>query len=190
MHDSITEYVKGCATCQMNKVNTHPTRPALYPISPVAEARPFQTVALNLIIKLPESNGYDTILTITDHDCLKAALFIPCNKTIDLEGIAKLYASHVVPHYGLPEKIISDHNPHFTSNFTTELCCLLGVKQNVSMAYHPQTNGQSECTNQSLEQYPQMVCTNDQHTWVEWLPLTQYMYNSWSSSTTKKTPYK
>jgi hypothetical protein len=102
MRDFITEYVKGCATCQMNKVNTHPTKPPLYPITPVAEARPFQTVALDFIIKLPESNGYDTILTITDHDCSKAALFIPCNETIDLEGVAKLYASHVVPHYSLP----------------------------------------------------------------------------------------
>jgi Integrase zinc binding domain len=174
MHDFITEYVKGCVTCQMNKVNTHPTKPPLYPITPVAEARPFQTIALDFIVKLPELNGYDTILTITDHDCSKAALFIPCNETIDSEGVAKLYASHVVPHYGLPWKIISDRDPRFTSNFTTELCRILGVKQNISMAYHPQTDGQSERTNQSLEQYLRMVCANDQHSWAEWLPLTQY----------------
>jgi Integrase zinc binding domain len=190
MCDFITEYVKGCATCQMNKVNTHPTKPPLYPITPVAEARPFQTVALDFIVKLPESNGYDTILTITDHDCSKAALFIPCNETIDSEGIAKLYASHVVPHYGLPQKIISDRDPRFTSNFTTELCRILGVKQNISTAYHPQTDGQSEQTNQSLEQYLRMVCANDQHSWAEWLPLAQYTRNSWPSSTTKKTPYE
>jgi hypothetical protein len=112
----------------MNKVNTHPTKPPLYPITPVLEARPFQTVALDFIVKLPESNGYDTILTITDHNCSKAALFIPCNEMIDSEGVAKLYTCHVVPHYGLPRKIISDRNPHFTSNFTMELCHLLGVK--------------------------------------------------------------
>jgi hypothetical protein len=100
---------------------------------------------------LPVSNGYDTILTITDHDCSKAALFIPCNETIDSEGVAKLYTCHIVPHYGLPLKIILDCDPHFTSNFTTELCCLLGVKQNIGMAYHPQTDGQSEQTNQSLD---------------------------------------
>jgi Integrase zinc binding domain/Chromo (CHRromatin Organisation MOdifier) domain len=190
MHDFITEYVKGCATCQMNKVNTHPTKPPLYPITPVAEARPFQTVALDFIVKLPESNGYNTILTITDHDCSKAALFISCNETIDSEGVAKLYASHVVPHYGLPRKIISDRDPRFMSNFTTELCRILGVKQNISTAYHPQTDGQSERTNQSLEQYLRMVCANDQHSWAEWLPLAQYTQNSWPSSTTKKTPYE
>jgi Chromo (CHRromatin Organisation MOdifier) domain len=190
MRDFITEYMKGCATCQMNKVNTHPTKPPLYPITPVAEARPFQTVALDFIVKLPESDGYNTILTITDHDCSKAALFIPCNETIDSEGVAKLYASHVVPHYGLPRKIISDQDPRFTSNFTTELCRILGVKQNISTAYHPQTDGQSEQTNQSLEQYLRMVCANDQHSWAEWLPLAQYTRNSWPSSMTKKTPYE
>jgi hypothetical protein len=153
MHDFITEYVKGCATCQMNKVNTHLTKPPLYPITPVMEACPFQTVALDFIIKLPESNGYDTILMITDNDCSKAALFIPCNEIIDSEGVAKLYTYHVVPYYGLPKKIISDQDPRFMSNFTIELYHLLGVKQNISTAYHPQTNGQSERTNQSLEQY-------------------------------------
>jgi Integrase zinc binding domain len=151
MRDFITKYVKGCVTRQMNKVNTHPTKPLLYPIMPVAEAQPFQTVALDFIVKLPKSNGYNTILTITGRDHSKVALFIPCNKTIDSEGITKLYACHMVPHYGLPKKIISDWDPHFTSNFTTKLCHLLGIKQNISMAYHPQTNGQSECTNRSLE---------------------------------------
>jgi hypothetical protein len=91
-------------------------------------------VALDFIVKLPESNEYNTILMITDHDCLKAAFFILCNETIDSEGITKLYTCHVVPHYGLSKKIISDHNPHFTSNFTTELCHLLGIKQNISTA--------------------------------------------------------
>jgi hypothetical protein len=96
------EYVKGCTTCQMNKVSTHPTKLPLYPITPVSEAHPFWTVALDFIVKLSESNRYDTILTITDHDHSKAALFIPCKEMIDSEGVAKLYACHMVPHYSLP----------------------------------------------------------------------------------------
>jgi transposase InsO family protein len=60
----------------------------------------------------------------------------------------------------------------------TELCRILGVKQNISTAYHPQTDGQSERTNQSLKQYLRMVCANNQHSWAEWLPLTQYTRNS------------
>jgi hypothetical protein len=57
----------------------------------VRDALPFQTIALDFIVKLPISNGYDSILTITDHDCSKAAIFIPCNETINAEGVAELY---------------------------------------------------------------------------------------------------
>jgi hypothetical protein len=190
MRDFIIQYIKGCATCQMNKVNTHPTKPPIYPITPAANALPFQTIALDFITKLPESLGYDTILTITDHDCSKASIFIPCNETIDSEGVAKVYAQHVIPHYGIPKKVISNRDPRFTSNFTKELCRILGIKQNISTAYHPQTDGQSERTNQSLEQYLRIMCAKDQHTWAEWLPLAQYVRNSWPSSTTKKSPYE
>jgi len=144
MRDHITQYIKGCATCQMNKVNTNPMKPPLYPITPVTDALPFQTIALDFNTKLPESDGYNTILTITDHNCSKASIFIPCKETIDSEGVAKLYAQHVVPHYGTLKKVISDRDTRFTSNFTTELCKMLGIKQNISTAYHPQTDGQSE----------------------------------------------
>ena len=64
----------------------------------------------------------------------------------------------------------------FISNFTRELCRILGIKQNISTAYHPQTDGQSEQTNQSLEQYLRIVCRKDQHAWAEWLPLVQYVH--------------
>jgi len=122
MKDYVTQYIKGCATCQMNKVNTNPTKPPLYPITPAPDALPFQTIALDFITKLPESHGHDTILTITDHDCSKASIFIPCKEAIDSEGVAKLYVQQVVPHYGLPKKIISDRDTQFTSNFTCKLC--------------------------------------------------------------------
>src|SRR5712671_6773514 len=74
MKGFITGYIKGCATCQMTKVNTHPTNPPMFPITSEANALPFETISLDFIIKLPVSDGKDTILTITDHDCSKAAL--------------------------------------------------------------------------------------------------------------------
>src|SRR5712671_2408248 len=153
MKSFATEYIKGCATCQMMKVNTHPTKPPMFPITSKANALPFQTISLDFIVKLPVSDGKDTILTITDHDCSKAALFIPCNETIDAAGVATLYATQVFPHYGLPKKVISDRDTRFASNFARELCDILKIRQNISTAYHPQTDGQSERTNQSLEQY-------------------------------------
>jgi hypothetical protein len=77
MKYDVTEYIKGCVTCQMTKVNTRPTHPPLYPITAAENAKPFETIAMDFIVKLPPSGGYDTILTITDMDCSKASFFIP-----------------------------------------------------------------------------------------------------------------
>jgi hypothetical protein len=110
MKNFVTEYIKGCATCQMAKINTHPTKPALFLITVEPNTLPFETISLDFIVKLPESNGFDSILTITNHDCSKAAIFVPCNETIDAIGTARAYATHVFPHYGLPKKVISDRD--------------------------------------------------------------------------------
>ena len=108
------------------------------------EALPFETIALNFIMKLPESQGFDFILTITDHNCTKMSRFIPCREEINVEESAALYAKHVCPSHGLPSKIISNRDPRFASRFTRELCNILGIKQNISTAYHPHTDRQSE----------------------------------------------
>jgi hypothetical protein len=108
MRIDITEYVKGCADCQRHKVNMRPTKAPLQPIYPKPEAMPFETVALDFIVKLPVSQGFDSILTITDQGCTKAAIFIPCNEDITAEETAALYIKHVFAHFGLPTKIIGD----------------------------------------------------------------------------------
>jgi hypothetical protein len=175
--------------CQSTKPNTTKGKPPLYPITTDHAALPFEHISVDLIVKLPQSQGYDSILTVTDHNCSKVAFFIPCNEAMDAEGMAHLYRQHVFPHYGIPKSIISDRDPHFASAFTRELCKILGICQNISTAYHPQTDGQSKGTNQWLEQYLH-ICTNHCQTdWVQWLPITQYVHNVWPSTTTKKAPY-
>jgi len=106
----ITEYIKGCATCQMTKVNTHPAHPPMFPITPAKNTQPFKTVTMDFITKLPQSGEYNTILMITDTDCSKVSIFIPCNKAINSEGVALLYLNNVIPYYGIPHKIISDRD--------------------------------------------------------------------------------
>jgi len=108
MKTFITEYICSCTTCQMNKVNTHPTHPPLSPITPEENARPFETIAMDFITKLPSSGEYNTILMITDMDCSKVSIFLPCKEAIDSEGVAQLYMTNVLPHYSIPKKIISD----------------------------------------------------------------------------------
>ena len=148
----ITKYIKGCTTCQARKNQPNKPKPPPFPISSDTYSTPFTSIAMDFIVKLPLSNSYDTILTITD-TFSKASIFIPCNETVNAEQTARLYTTYVLPHYGLPHRIISNRNPRFTSVFSRELCRTLGISQNISTAYHPQTDGQSECTNQHLEQY-------------------------------------
>jgi hypothetical protein len=98
----VKSYVQGCATCQSTKPKTNRPKPPYYPISTEHPQTPFGTIALDFITKLPVSEENDTILTITDHDCSKAALFFACKETITAEQVAELYAKHVFPHYGIP----------------------------------------------------------------------------------------
>ena len=144
---------------------------------------------MDFIVKLPISDSYDTILTITD-TFSKASIFIPCIETINVEQTAKLYATYVLPHYGLPNCIISNRDPRFTSIFSRKLCQTLGIMQNISTAYHPQTDGQLERTNQQLEEYLWIFIDYHQQNWASLLPLTQYMLNSWPNATTKKAPFE
>ena len=162
----------------------HPSSP-----SPPTNILPFTSIALDFIVKLPQSNSYDTILTVTDIFS-KASIFIPCNETVDAEQTTTLYATYILPHYGLPSQSISEQDPYFTSTFSQELCRLLQVEQNISTVYHPQTDGQSKCTNQWLKQYLWIFENFQQNNWAHWLPLAQYTHNSWPNATTKKMPFK
>ena len=150
---------------------------------------PFETVAIDFITKLPVSQGYDSILTITDHDCSKATIFIPCVEEISGEETAILYAKHVFARFGLPSKIISDRDPRFASKFTRELCKTLGIHQNISTAYHPRTDGQSERSNQWLEQYLRFWVNERQDDWAQRLPVAEFVHNNWPNETTHESPF-
>ena len=141
------EYIKGCAKCQESKVITHIKCAPLYHFDTHVENGPFQYVSMDLIMDLPLSNKYDAILTIVDQGCSKAAKFIPCNKTIDRQGIAHLYFWHLFPWFGILKHIISDQDPHFTSHFSIAVCKATGIQQNISTAFHPRTDGQTEQMN-------------------------------------------
>jgi len=158
----IAEYVQGCATCQQNKIVTHRTRPPMYKIPTDPAALPFQQIAMDLIIGLPESNRHDSILTIVDHGCSRAAVFLPCTSEITGPKIAQLYFDNVYRWFGLPKKVISDRDPRFTSHFGRALAAKLGVAQNLSTAFHPQTDGLSERKNQWIEQYLRLLTTAQQ----------------------------
>ena len=163
------------------------------PLSPIFTklgALPFKTVAMDFIIKLPLSDGYDSILTVTDHDCTKAVILIPCNKAITAEGVAKLYLEHVFKRVGLPNTFIHDWDTRFMSKFAVRMCKVLGIKQNASTVFHPRTDGQSERANQKLEQFLQFYANACQDNWAQFLSLAEFTFNSWCNESTRKSPFE
>ena len=188
MNQWIENYVKGCAPCQQNKNLTHRMQTPMYRVAPGPRVNPFEEVAMDLITQLPKNGTYDTILTIVDHGCTRAAIFIPCSTSITGEGIANLYLNNVYQWFGLPRKMISDRDPRFTFHFTKALTRRLGVKQNILTAYHPQTDGLSERKNQWVEQYLRFVTSTQQDDWSEWLAIASLVHNSRINATIKMAP--
>jgi hypothetical protein len=189
MKQDVEQFMKGYTACQANKANTRLMKPAMIPITP-EHMLPFQTVAMDFITKLPKSGKYNTILTITDHNCSKAVIFIPCQETIMAEGVAALYLRYMFPRFRLPKKVISNRDTCFTSKYAKGLCQAMKICQNISTVYHPRMDGQSERTNQWLEQYLKFWCDKKQNDWHKWLPMAEFVHNSWPSATTKQAPYK
>ena len=190
MWQDIMDYVKGCADCQRNKANNQTRKVTLCPIFAKPGALPFETISMDFIIKLPLSNGYNSILTITDHDCTKAMILVPCNKSITAEGVSKLYLEHVFKCMRLPQTFIHDWDTWFMSSFTTKMCQALGIRQNTSTAFHPRTDSQSKWTNQKLEQFLQFYSNAHQNNWVHFLSLAEFAFNSWHNKSTGKSPFK
>ena len=144
MKDWVTEYIKGCATCQQSKILMHRKHVPLYHIPMKENMPPLQVIAMDLITGLPAQKGLNAILTIVDHGCSRVALFLPCSTYISGAGIAQLYLNHVYLCYGLPRKIISNRDPRFTSHFRKALTKHLGIQQNLSTTAHPQMDRLSE----------------------------------------------
>ena len=188
MREWIAQYVKGCGPCQQNKILTHRTKVPLYRINVPSEAQPFQVIAMDLITQLPKCDGFDAILTIVDHGCSRAAVFIPCHTTITGEGVAKLYFEHIYKWFGLPNRMISDRDPRFTSHFARALCAQLGIKQNISTTFHPQTDGLSERKNQWVEQFLRFLTMHQQDDWAQWLPIATAVHNNAVNASTKVAP--
>ena len=145
---------------------------------------------MDFVVKLPKSKGNNSILTVTDQGCSKVVILLPCEETMGSEKIAELFKNRAFPYTGIPTWVISDCDPRFTSSLFKELCRTLGIRQNISTAYHPQTDGQSERMNQSMEDLLCIFCNYRQDDWVEWLPVVQYILNSQPSVTTQKALYE
>ena len=147
-------------------------------------------MSIDLITDLPKSQGFNSILTIVDQGCSKAAKFILCNKTIDGTGAALEYLKHLIPWFGLPKRIISDRDPRFTSAFAKEMCKALGIQQNLSTAFHPRTDGQTERINAWIEQYLHPWTSRKPNAWSQLLPVVDFAHNLWKHDVACRSPHE
>jgi len=130
------------------------------------------------------SSDFDSVLVVVDHGLTKGVIFIPCHK-----AIAALFFKHVFTHFGLHNKVISDHGPQFASAFVKELVHLLEYDIALSTAYHPQTDGESKWVNQELETYLWIFCHGQPTKWSNLLPMAEFSHNSATHSVTNQTPF-
>ena len=138
----VIEYIAGCAICQQNKMITHRNQPLLQPINLEEKPLPFATMSIDFVVKLLLSKGNDLILTVTNQGCTKVVILVPCREDMGAEAIADLFKECVFPYTGILTKLISDWDTRFMLSWFKELCRTLGVDQNMSTTYHPQTDGQ------------------------------------------------
>ena len=117
------------------------------------------------------------------------AHFLPCIKVITSEEIVKVVMREVFRHHGLPDSIISDCGPQFVSKFWKHLLKMLKVTCNISSGYHPQTDGEAERTNQTLEQYLRCFLSYQQDDWADILHFAEFAYNNSIHSSTRVTPF-
>ena len=120
----------------------------------------------------------------------KMAHFVPTTEKTTVEGLARLFRDNVWRLHGLPKSIISDRGPQFAAGLMRELNKMLGIKTKLSMAFHPQTNGQTERMNQELEQYLRMFINHWQDHWLEWLGTAEFAYNNKTHTGTKVSPFE
>ncbi|GKC29577.1 putative reverse transcriptase domain-containing protein [Tanacetum coccineum] len=144
----IDEYVGKCLTC--SRVKAECQKPSILLIQPEIPMWKWERITMDFITKLPKtSNEHDTIWVIVNR-LTKSAHFIFTRETDSMETLTRLYIKEIVSRHGVPISIISDRDSHFTSRFWQSLQSALGTQLDMSTAYHPETDGQSERTIQTL----------------------------------------
>ena len=180
MEKDVATFVAKCLTC--SKVKTEHLIPSGLLEQPEISVWKWEGIAMDFITKLPRtSSGYDSIWVIVDR-LTKAAHFLPIREDFRVEKLARIYINEIVCRHGIPMNIISDRDSRFISHFWQSLQSALGTRLNFSTAYHPQTDGQSERTIQTLEDMFRCCVIDYGGNWDTHLPLIEFSYNSYHSS--------
>eukprot|EP00268_Persea_americana_P032725 TRINITY_DN32261_c0_g1_i2.p1 TRINITY_DN32261_c0_g1~~TRINITY_DN32261_c0_g1_i2.p1 ORF type:complete len:206 (+),score=14.11 TRINITY_DN32261_c0_g1_i2:58-618(+) len=144
---------------------------------------------MDFIDGLPKSKGKSTIYVVV-HRLSKYAHFIPISHPYTAVSVAQIFFDQIFWLHGMPQSIVCDRDPTFTNTFWKEIFQLNGTKLNYSSSYHPQTDGQTEVTNQTVEMYLRCFNSDKPKEWVRWLSWPDFCYNTSLHSSTKKTSFE
>jgi IS30 family transposase len=188
MKREIAEYVARCDSCQ--RIKAEHQRPAglLQPLQ-IPQWK-WDEIGMDFIVGLPRTRAvYDSIWVVVDR-LPKATHFILVKTTYNIAVLAELYMSRIMCLHGIPKKIISDRGTQFTSHFWQQLNEALGTHLKFSSTYHPQTDGQTERTNQILKDLLRACALQDKLGWDKRLPYVEFSYNNSYQASLKMSPFE
>jgi len=183
----VREFVRGCTTCQRNKSeHLHPAG-LLQPLPVPSEV--WSDISMDFIEAFPKVGGKSVVLTVVDRFS-KYAHFIPLGHPYSAASVARAFFDDIVRLHGFPCSIVSDRDTVFTSAFWRELFRLAGVKLNMSSAFHPQSDGQSEVVNRIITMYLRCLAGDRPRSWLQWLPWAEYCYNTSFQTAIRCSPFR
>lgn len=166
MSTDATTFVKNCTICNTSKTPRKLPAGLLQPL-PIPQ-RPWSHIAIDFVTDLPNSQGNTTILTVIDRFS-KACRLIPLPKLPTAFETAEVLCNYVFRFYGLPQDIVSDRGPQFTSRVWSAFFKQLNVNISLTSGYHPQSKGQTERLNQELTRFLRSYCQHNQYDWSKYL---------------------
>ncbi|GJX20781.1 putative nucleotidyltransferase, ribonuclease H [Tanacetum coccineum] len=188
MKADIATYVSKCLTYA--KVKAEHQRPSGLLVQPKIPKWKWDNITMDFVMKLPKTcQGYNIIWVIVDR-LTKSTIFTPMRETDPLDKLARMYQKEVVTRHRIPVSIIYDRALRFASNFWRSLQNALGTNLDMSTAYHPQTDGQSERTIQTLEDMLRACAIDFGKGWVNHLPLVEFSYNNSYHASIKAAPFE
>ncbi|GJT59468.1 putative reverse transcriptase domain-containing protein [Tanacetum coccineum] len=188
MKADIATYVSKCLTCL--RVKAEHQKPSGLLVQPAIPQWKWENITMDFVTKLPRTqSGNDTIWVIVDR-LTKSAHFLPIRETDPMDKLARLYLKEVVTRHGIPVLIIYDRDPRFTSNFWRSFQKAMGTRLDMSTAYHPETDGQSERTIQTLEDMLRACVIDFGSGWEGHLLLIEFSYNNSYHASIKVAPFE
>jgi transposase InsO family protein len=186
MEGWVNQYVRSCDICQRNKSPRHACYGLLQPLD-LAPAT-WISAFVDFITAIPESEAQTQVMVGVDR-FTKMAHFVALTENAKATDCANAFLREIWKIHGLSTDLVLDQDAKWTGEFWDGLCQQLGIKKKLSTAFHPQTDGQTERVNQTLETYLRTSVNSDQNNWYQLLPLAEFAYNNSINTATQMTPF-